>query len=137
MLYANEGASVTIVDKAGFDRVAGTVVADDKITVTSSDATITMSYTIHFIKVVLAIEETIATPSVSQLLLYPNPTTDILNFKNVDATFVKVYSLDGNVVINRPVEDNSIDVSFLKQGIYFIAIADQAGQYKLSKFIKQ
>lgn len=138
MLYANTGASVKIVDKAGFERTQGKLMADDEVLVTSQDATVKVAYTINFVAPITAIEDVKeAVKKADELLLYPNPTAGVLNFKNVEAASVKVYDLDGRQLINTTVVGNQINVSHLKQGIYFIAIANEQGEYKLSKFIKE
>ncbi len=136
-IYANEGATVRIVDKAGFERTEGTVMPDDKIIVTSADATNEVSYTINFVEGTSAIEEVQEKPQITEIFLYPNPTTGLLNFKNIEVAYVKVYDLNGRLLINKPVNQNSINVSQLKEGMYFIAIADSDGHYELSKFIKE
>ncbi len=53
--------------------------------------------------------------------IYPNPSSGIYNFKNIDINSVKLTNIYGqqiNVEINK--EQNNIDISYLPAGIYII-----------------
>jgi len=73
----------------------------------------------------------------SNVRLYPNPTTDLLF---IDSEFdvieqLTIYDNTGRQVLNMAPEGNSIDVSFLPQGLYFLKITvDDANS--IQKFIK-
>ena len=66
----------------------------------------------------------------SQILLYPNPSKDIIFLKNisVNETNVSVFSLDGACVLSVKISDvdNGVDVSSLSKGIYVLKIGDKA-----------
>jgi hypothetical protein len=76
--------------------------------------------------------------SINELTVFPNPTQDVLSW---DASFkgpvdVRIFSLQG-VLIKEGIENqNSVNVSALSAGIYFIEL--QEGNTKSrAKFIKQ
>ncbi len=73
--------------------------------------------------------------------LSPNPTKNILNIRAKDATIVRslsVYNVLGQLVlaIPNPETTESVDVSDLKAGNYFIKIHSDKGN-SFSKFIKE
>ena len=68
--------------------------------------------------------------------IFPNPTSDILNFEGFDLEVIKVSITDilGKVVLVKSHDTNkALDVSELADGIYTISINDQFS----SKFIKE
>lgn len=71
--------------------------------------------------------------NVSELQLYPNPVRSKLYLKSgqLSSSCVSVLNLSGILVASLLIDNNSIDVSQLSPGIYFIRI-DNA----LQKFIK-
>jgi uncharacterized protein (TIGR02145 family) len=74
----------------------------------------------------------------NELLIYPNPTKDKLyiindNFKNIVIT---IYNLQGNQVISRLVDANSIDISNLQNGIYFVNLII-SGEVIMKKIVKE
>ena len=70
------------------------------------------------------------------LLLYPNPVTEMLQFKNlpVDNSIVNIFSIDGKIVMQAQIssDDQTLDVSNLSAGLYIIQLNSQT-----LKFIKQ
>ncbi|NND88540.1 MAG: T9SS type A sorting domain-containing protein [Flavobacteriaceae bacterium] len=74
----------------------------------------------------------------SGIQIYPNPTADILNFsmKDMVETSVAVIDTNGRVVMNTEIsENNSIDVSELRSGVYFVQfdIEGRTVHYKFAK----
>jgi hypothetical protein len=75
---------------------------------------------------------------VEDLILYPNPTKGILNinatygFENARYT---VFDMNGRQIMNSKFESNSIDVSNINSGMYFLRITD-SGKSRTQKFIK-
>lgn len=54
---------------------------------------------------------------------YPNPVNDVINFSaNINPLKVVVYDLLGNIVAQTEPENNSVSVSFLAGGIYFLEL---------------
>lgn len=70
----------------------------------------------------------------NRLPFAPNPAIDQITF-SLKPDEVKVYSTDGKLVISRKPAGNSIDVSTLKTGTYFLEIwsADRTYRQKLIK----
>lgn len=62
--------------------------------------------------------------SISQSIsIYPNPVTNILTFNTTDnrkVTQVKLYSMDGKIILDKTIENNQIDLSNLLQGTYIL-----------------
>jgi hypothetical protein len=58
----------------------------------------------------------------SNLDVYPNPTTGVVTFKNLEGvTSVQVMNLAGQVVLTADLTNNTLDMSQLESGIYFVA----------------
>ena len=83
----------------------------------------------------LSLQSTLA----EDLILYPNPTKDYLflnttyNFENAIYT---VFDISGKRVLNSRLSSNTIDVSALNTGNYFLRIMDN-GLIRTQKFIKE
>lgn len=74
-----------------------------------------------------------------EISVYPNPTNSTLFIKTKNPTSFQ-YSVTksiGQMIKQGQLNGNSIDVSFLKTGIYFIRLKDEKGQWFHSKFIKE
>ncbi len=58
--------------------------------------------------------------------IYPNPSNGIIYFttkyENINNNIVKVFDINGRNIDNRKILGNKIDLSFLKNGIYFLEI---------------
>jgi hypothetical protein len=70
--------------------------------------------------------------------LYPNPTDSVLNIKtqkDIAISSTSIYNTIGQLVLISTGDRNSIDVSSLKTGSYFIKIVSNIGTTS-SKFIK-
>lgn len=76
--------------------------------------------------------------NVTPFVLYPNPTSTslhILNINDLPVSILSVISLDGKVM--KPhLDENSIDTSELKRGMYFLKIQTDKETYTLS-FVKE
>ncbi|WP_242158964.1 T9SS type A sorting domain-containing protein [Aestuariivivens sediminis] len=75
----------------------------------------------------------------TKIRIYPNPTSNVLRFKNVqnEALKLSVYNLLGKKVISTQsinASNNTLDVSSLNRGVYIIHFEDQSESLK---FIKQ
>ncbi|HLT32594.1 MAG TPA: ASPIC/UnbV domain-containing protein, partial [Aquaticitalea sp.] len=76
---------------------------------------------------------------VNDLILYPNPTTSVLNLNTsqyLDNAIYSVFDLNGRRVLNARLDSKTIDVSSLSAGSYVLRIMDN-GSVKNQKFIKQ
>ena len=83
----------------------------------------------------LSLEDTL----VEDLILYPNPTKDVLNLNTTygfeDAIY-SVFDITGKRVLNSKFNTNTIDVRSLSAGNYILRIINQ-GQITTQKFIKR
>ncbi|MCC7331588.1 MAG: T9SS type A sorting domain-containing protein [Flavobacteriales bacterium] len=77
---------------------------------------------------------TVTEKSVTSIEVYPNPTHSILNINSEENSKILILNLLGETVAEEylKVGNNSIDVSRLKNGIYFI----QTEKGNVSKFVK-
>jgi lysophospholipase L1-like esterase len=76
--------------------------------------------------------------SLNNFKVYPNPTNSILNIETTSATVIKteIFNTLGSTVLAQLNSSNTIDVSTLSQGFYFINVTTTEGTGKM-KFIKQ
>ena len=75
----------------------------------------------------------------NDLILYPNPTTDVLNLNasyGFENAIYSVFDMNGKRVLNSRFDSNTIDVSRLSAGNYILRIIDN-GLMKAQKFIKR
>jgi hypothetical protein len=68
----------------------------------------------------------------TNLIVYPNPTTGLVTFENLQDSKVEILDLAGQVVLSTTLNNQQIDISMLQAGIYFV----KAGQ-SIIKLIKQ
>jgi transforming growth factor-beta-induced protein len=66
--------------------------------------------------------------------LYPNPSTDVIRFKNIDVSEYTITDLAGNV-IKKGSTSNEVIIADLKNGNYFIVLTNSSGTYQ-AKFMK-
>ena len=73
----------------------------------------------------------------SNIKLYPNPTNGMVNIKYTNGLVlndtISIYSILGELVLEKKLVDNSIDLSSLKKGVYIVSMVDS----KTQKAIKQ
>ena len=69
----------------------------------------------------------------SSPILYPNPTSDILNYKGIaDVQIIYVWDVNGKFIEKfNPVNERIIDVSNLKRGIYSIEFVTETNKVQL------
>ncbi|MCC6182505.1 MAG: T9SS type A sorting domain-containing protein [Bacteroidia bacterium] len=89
----------------------------------------------------IGIKELESNKLTGDILVYPNPATDVINFQLKDSKdnyIIEIYSSLGQVVYTGKVDqnNNSINVSQFSNGMYIINISDKAKRYT-GKFIKQ
>lgn len=73
----------------------------------------------------------------SSIKIYPNPLNNILNIdsSNIELKKISIYNTVGQLIKNNFGYENTIDVSNLKPGTYFIKIETSEGK-QTQKFIK-
>lgn len=93
-------------------------------------------YTVNIVSGVAKIAN-VSGKAITEIKLYPNPTTSILNVSSVseNATF-KVYNLLGQTIMNGRISNNSINVSHFTTGVYILELTDK-GTTSVNRFIKQ
>ena len=76
-------------------------------------------------------------PASTEIVVYPNPATDVLNVTKVSdkATF-EFYNMTGQLVSKGLIKERKVDVSTLVKGVYIISIKDGEETAKV-KFIKK
>jgi len=72
----------------------------------------------------------------NEATIYPNPSSEIINIVNNNYSTYSIISLDGKVIENGSINDNSVNISNLKSGIYFITLKNNSKTSTL-KFIKE
>jgi len=71
------------------------------------------------------------------LTIYPNPTSDRINFESISGT-VLIFNSSGKKVMKLELNnEQSINTQHLKQGTYFLQIHDKNNRILYSKFIKK
>lgn len=72
------------------------------------------------------------------IIIYPNPCVDQLQFKGhtSDYTLVSVYGISGELYLQKMIQEPSIDISQLPQGIFFLELKKNNGETIVSRFIK-
>ena len=73
----------------------------------------------------------------NDIVVYPNPTTSILNVNSIseDATY-KIYNVIGQTIMTGKLSNNSINVSAIAEGNYLLEITDKE-IITIKRFIKQ
>lgn len=73
----------------------------------------------------------------TEIYIYPNPVKNVLNIENL-AKQTKIYITDltGRKIISKEIISNSIDVSCLNSGVYFVNFQDDVN-LKSIQFIKE
>ncbi len=100
---------------------------------TNSDAS---TWEVDNIEVLGVMGTGIVDQSVNELSVYPNPTSDIIYLNLDNSAIFKVYSMSGMLMIENNLEtgNNTISVSALPVGLYFIETKDIDGTRSVGKF---
>ena len=70
--------------------------------------------------------------------IYPNPSNDYITIKGTDIASFAVTNLMGQTVISgNEIKNNTVNISELNHGVYFIIITDVKGKKGVKKIIKQ
>lgn len=92
----------------------------------------------YFNKFVIGNASTLSTPKISNVnfSVYPNPADDILNISSLnEITSIKVTSITGKTIFSQE-GGNSLDISSLSKGIYFLTVTSNDAS-STKKFIKK
>ncbi len=88
------------------------------------------------------VNNTNAAEQVAQMLVYPNPATDVLNIDINNANFknseIVIYNISGTEVLRSNMASNSaqLNIETLSAGVYFVKVSNQNGFNKTVKFVK-
>lgn len=75
--------------------------------------------------------------NVSSLSIYPNPAVDVVEISSeFEIAEVKVLSLDGRQVLAQYGNQNTINISNLRSGVYIVYVIDVTGILSTAKLIK-
>ncbi|MCI9846541.1 starch-binding protein [Flavobacterium pectinovorum] len=95
------------------------------------------SYTWGVSTAKFGIQDEIA-PSTTSIVLYPNPVSDLLQIKSDEVALdYRILSNSGTTVQSGNVNNNTINVSNLASGLYFVKIHFKDGKEHLQKIIKK
>lgn len=62
-------------------------------------------------------------------IIYPNPASEVVNFEGAEVRKVWIYTMSGQLVNESPVENNQVQVSTLKTGMYLLKSIDEKGVF--------
>lgn len=72
------------------------------------------------------------------LAIFPNPAHNILNFESpIEIQTIKISNTMGQIIIAEKVISNTLDISYLANGVYIIECMDINGTLTRTKFIKE
>ena len=75
--------------------------------------------------------------ALSDFSVYPNPTTGVLTVQSKTAIVqIEIHSLLGQLVLSNT-NQNTIDISSVSQGVYFIKVMDENGDFGAQKVVKE
>jgi len=74
--------------------------------------------------------------SLNDFKVYPNPTTDYINFESKFPFDLKIYDEKGNLVLDKQNTSNQVNISNLSTGMYLVKI-DCNGIYLSKKIVKK
>ena len=78
----------------------------------------------------------------TQLIVYPNPATDLLNISMSNASFknssISISSVSGQQIMNLTMNgaNAQVNIEDLSNGVYFVTVANENGFNKSIKFVK-
>ena len=120
------------MDKGGFEREVGFVSIDDRIEVTAADGVTKVTYRFSE-DITVSVKRSIE--SATDVVIFPNPATNVLNIKGFELASVQVYSISGTMMISETASySNRLNVSSLPHGIYIIKMTDIDGRVAVDKF---
>ena len=136
-----EGNPIPVINGTPNDPLAtleinqsGTVPGDGTIMVTARDGIAQLTYTVHF-NLITGISDKDET----NISIYPNPVINTLFVTGLnDYNQIELISLLGKKVFSGMIENSrGIDITFLKEGIYFATFFHPNGKVSTVKFVKK
>jgi hypothetical protein len=125
------GASCEIVQKSSTKSTHVYVNTGDIVKVVAEDGKTIKNYTVQVITGINDLSE-------PDIKIYPTLVHDKVFFTHSnEIKNIVVYNLNGQILMEKKYEQNSIDVSNLKAGTYLLSICMKNGQKINEKFVKQ
>lgn len=112
-----------IIEPSIFDDIEGSVLYIDDLNITYGFATAT--------------NETAKKPEIT---VFPNPATDemtLLGYNPKRPYGYRLSGMDGKMIREGNLTDDTISVNFLESGLYILTLTDEEGQITKHKFVKQ
>jgi 2-keto-3-deoxy-6-phosphogluconate aldolase len=73
----------------------------------------------------------------NNISIYPNPVSNILNISNISSNaLISIYNLNGQMVLSKTINGNSLSISQLPAGMYTLRITE-SDKCKTLKFVKK
>ncbi len=72
--------------------------------------------------------------STEKITIYPNPASDFITINTSEKASIKVFDITGKLKISENLTGNTLNISTLSEGVYFISIQTETGVYN-TKFI--
>ena len=108
--WVYEGDNLLLLDKAG-DVLATEALANIKKITFSTSGPVT----------------NVENVDSNSILVYPNPTQDVLMIQGIDAQALRVYDLQGRLLVQE--EGTQVDVNHLAEGTYLLQIGTQGVRF--------
>ena len=74
---------------------------------------------------VLPKQDNVKEIEINSIKVYPNPVTNILTIETGDKSkikFITISDMNGKIIFSNTIENNTIDLSFLKQEVYTLIL---------------
>ena len=69
----------------------------------------------------------------NKYIVFPNPANDVLTIQGKNVSSIKIFNIDGNIVLSKNVNNNKkVDISILNKGMYLVELEDYFG-FKINK----
>ena len=69
--------------------------------------------------------------------VYPNPVSNVLNIDSAGELYIRLFNMDGKVLMTKKIQSGSINLSAMAQGIYMLEMVDGKGGIHHKKIIKK
>lgn len=96
-----------------------------------------IKYEVDYVRVYQPVNTSVENVVKNTLKIFPNPVSNTLNFQTDEKPlFLTVYDLSGKKIMEKPMTDNSVDVSALQPGYYLAKVKFENNKLITSTFTK-
>jgi hypothetical protein len=75
--------------------------------------------------------------SVMSISVFPNPANNMISFgQDLSGAEINIYSMQGQLMLSEVLDNNSVDISTLNTGVYFILIHQDGVTYRSKVSVK-